>query len=45
MSEWPNEHAWKVCIQKCIEGSTPSLTATDSLPLNHLIPPTTVFEV
>jgi hypothetical protein len=28
VSEWPKEHAWKVCIRKRIEGSTPSLTAT-----------------
>ena len=27
MSEWPKEHAWKVCIPQGIEGSTPSLTA------------------
>lgn len=27
MSEWPKEHAWKVCISQGIEGSTPSLTA------------------
>ncbi len=28
VSEWPKEHAWKVCIRKRIEGSNPSLTAT-----------------
>lgn len=27
VSEWPKEHAWKVCIRKRIEGSNPSLTA------------------
>ncbi len=27
VSEWPKEHAWKVCISQGIEGSTPSLTA------------------
>ena len=27
MSEWPKEHAWKVCIRKRIEGSNPSLSA------------------
>ena len=27
MSEWPKEHAWKVCIPQGIEGSNPSLTA------------------
>lgn len=27
VSEWPKEHAWKVCIPQGIEGSTPSLTA------------------
>ena len=30
VSEWPKEHAWKVCIRKRIEGSNPSLTATNS---------------
>ena len=29
VSEWPKEHAWKVCIRKRIEGSTPSLTANN----------------
>ena len=29
VSEWPKEHAWKVCIRKRIEGSNPSLTATN----------------
>ena len=27
MSEWFKEHAWKACIQKCIEGSNPSYSA------------------
>ena len=27
VSEWPKEHAWKVCIRKRIEGSNPSLSA------------------
>jgi hypothetical protein len=27
VSEWPKEHAWKVCIPQGIEGSNPSLTA------------------
>ncbi len=27
MSEWPKEHAWKVCIRQRIEGSNPSLSA------------------
>ena len=27
MSEWPNEHAWKACVQQCTEGSNPSLSA------------------
>lgn len=27
LSEWPKEHAWKVCIPQGIEGSNPSLTA------------------
>ncbi len=31
VSEWPKEHAWKVCIRKRIEGSNPSLTATNSI--------------
>ncbi len=29
MSEWPNEHAWKACVQQCTEGSNPSLSAID----------------
>ena len=28
VSEWPKEHAWKVCIRKRIEGSNPSLSAS-----------------
>ncbi len=27
MSEWSIEHAWKACVQKCTEGSNPSLSA------------------
>ena len=27
VSEWPKEHAWKVCMRKRIEGSNPSLSA------------------
>lgn len=27
VSEWPKEHAWKVCKAQVFEGSTPSLTA------------------
>jgi hypothetical protein len=27
VSEWPKEHAWKVCIPQGIEGSNPSPTA------------------
>jgi hypothetical protein len=27
VSEWPKEHAWKVCIGQPIEGSNPSLSA------------------
>ena len=30
VSEWLKEHAWKVCIRQRIEGSNPSLTATNS---------------
>ena len=38
MSEWPNEHAWKACVQQCTEGSNPSLSAifhiaVETLPL------------
>ncbi len=29
VSEWLKEHAWKVCIPQGIEGSNPSLTATN----------------
>ena len=28
MAEWSNAHAWKACIQKCIKGSNPFLSAT-----------------
>ncbi len=31
VSEWPKEHAWKVCIPQGIEGSNPSLTAIYSI--------------
>ncbi len=34
VSEWPKEHAWKVCIPQGIEGSTPSLTAINSVASN-----------
>ena len=34
VSEWPKEHAWKVCIRKRIEGSNPSLTAILKKPRN-----------
>ena len=34
VSEWPKEHAWKVCIRKRIEGSNPSLTAKFKKPRN-----------
>ena len=27
VSEWPKEHAWKVCKAQVFEGSNPSLTA------------------
>jgi hypothetical protein len=27
VSEWPKEHAWKVCVPQGTEGSNPSLTA------------------
>ena len=27
VSEWPKEHAWKVCKAQAFEGSNPSLTA------------------
>ena len=30
VSERPMEHAWKVCIRKRIEGSNPSLSASQS---------------
>ncbi len=28
MAEWSKAHAWKVCIRQRIEGSNPSLSAT-----------------
>src|SRR5690606_16944968 len=34
VSEWLKEHAWKVCIRKRIEGSNPSLTATNKFRRN-----------
>ncbi len=27
VSEWPKEHAWKVCVPHGTEGSNPSLSA------------------
>jgi hypothetical protein len=39
VSEWPKEHAWKVCISQGIEGSTPSLTAIIPInPSSHAAP-------
>ena len=32
MSERPMEHAWKVCKQKCFQGSNPCLTAINKKP-------------
>ena len=33
VSEWSNEHAWKVCVlQKGTEGSNPSLSAINFTP-------------
>ena len=29
VSEWPKEHAWKVCKAQAFEGSNPSLTAIE----------------
>ncbi len=42
VSEWLKEHAWKVCIPlKGIEGSNPSPSAVEGLPLAwHLVPKT-----
>ena len=37
VSEWPKEHAWKVCIPQGIEGSNPSLTAISINCLNNII--------
>ena len=31
VSEWPKEHAWKVCKSQGFEGSNPSLTASIAL--------------
>ena len=32
VSERPMEHAWKVCKQKCFQGSNPCLTAINKKP-------------
>ena len=38
VSEWPKEHAWKVCKSKGFEGSNPSLSAINSLILQQKQP-------
>ncbi len=36
VAEWLKAHAWKVCIRvsSCIEGSNPSLSATNNVKIN-----------
>ncbi|OYV17710.1 MAG: hypothetical protein CG438_1261, partial [Methylococcaceae bacterium NSP1-1] len=43
MAEWSKAHAWKVCIRQRIEGSNPSLSATNFLGLAQLVEQWTLF--